>query len=541
MAEIGVRLTGDNASFRTMLGDSAKHASQFTGKLVGETTDGFTKLNKLGNTLATALGLNLQNIAENVARVFTGMSKEEEDAYKKLEQLTTQVADANIKNMRAMLTEEQRYQLTIQERDKLLQRISTTEATTAQQQLALKQDELVLAGKIAEIQAYEAKLAAESAKEFEASMKVRQVAFEKEYQAGLSSLSTTEKISALKESIAMHQALITSGALGEKDAAQANEVLATRKNQLVGEEANLRKEIAELEKKSRLSAEDELKLYELRKKAKMGLTEEERTQLKLLEAQSAEKQNQVLIDQAMDKGIKNLNPEELKRLDALIKQDKKLEDQLAKKLALVGAAVDHAKVEAVVTEELTKQVEAAKRLAGSTGGRVEFKGKKYKLNSEDGQLYQESSWSQGAMQMMGGMRSYNDPVKQAQYEQETIASVEQQISDELAGIESQIEQLRTSGATWARSEIPALQQQANALRNRRNNTRDYLFDPNYSDGMGAGIFATQRALAGGYDDKTASSNFQKENTRLLGEIAKSTTTNDVILAELRKLTQPIRG
>ena len=60
----------------------------------------------LGSALGSAIGLNLQNIATGIARVLTGVSKEVEDAYVKMTDLSTRRVDLYIGRMRARMTEE---------------------------------------------------------------------------------------------------------------------------------------------------------------------------------------------------------------------------------------------------------------------------------------------------------------------------------------------------------------------------------------------------------------------------------------------------
>jgi hypothetical protein len=63
------------------------------GKVVDGATGKLGNLKMLGTTLATALGLNLQTIAEGVARMVVGFSKEQEDALLKLAARSAAVAD----------------------------------------------------------------------------------------------------------------------------------------------------------------------------------------------------------------------------------------------------------------------------------------------------------------------------------------------------------------------------------------------------------------------------------------------------------------
>lgn len=238
--EIDVKLGGDNARFRAMLEKSIQDAEKFGGELGKRVSGKLSGMRDISNALATALGINLTSIGENIARVFTGMTKEVENAYKQLDAVGTQVADLNIKNMRAMLTEEQIYTLNLRERDKLQRQISDTIATTAPQQLAMKQAELKLGQVHAEILAHEKKLREEIAKQSEEAAKKQFATAEKTSQTQIDILGSDEKIAALKFNIAATEAAIASGLLSRSETERFSATLAERKNDLVKEEAKVR-------------------------------------------------------------------------------------------------------------------------------------------------------------------------------------------------------------------------------------------------------------------------------------------------------------
>jgi hypothetical protein len=77
-----------------------------------------------GRTLATALGLNIQNISQQLARIITGMSKEMEAAYKALEASSDKLARSSIANIRDQASEETKLKLLLLERQRLNERIS---------------------------------------------------------------------------------------------------------------------------------------------------------------------------------------------------------------------------------------------------------------------------------------------------------------------------------------------------------------------------------------------------------------------------------
>lgn len=71
-------------------------AQRGVGELAKSTTKGFTDLKNVGGTLATALGLNVQSIAESIARFVVGFSKDQEQALNDLVDATGRAADAQV-------------------------------------------------------------------------------------------------------------------------------------------------------------------------------------------------------------------------------------------------------------------------------------------------------------------------------------------------------------------------------------------------------------------------------------------------------------
>ncbi len=113
--EVGVRLTGDNSEFKSMLNDSVGASTEFAGKLTEKVGDKLLGLRDMSHAIATALGLNYEKIAEGLARTLTGMSKETEELYKKLGELDDATTAKNIANNQLRLTDNQKFQLASQQ------------------------------------------------------------------------------------------------------------------------------------------------------------------------------------------------------------------------------------------------------------------------------------------------------------------------------------------------------------------------------------------------------------------------------------------
>lgn len=118
-SEVSTRLTADNSQFRSVMNETERVADR-AGKSIFKKLD----LRFAMMSVATAIGLNIQSIAENMARYITGVSKELEEVYKRIDALTTSVADKTIASMRKQATEETKYQLLLLERERILRRMA---------------------------------------------------------------------------------------------------------------------------------------------------------------------------------------------------------------------------------------------------------------------------------------------------------------------------------------------------------------------------------------------------------------------------------
>lgn len=134
------KLSADASDYKSVLTDAAN----FTGGIASKISHHFSGTKFVAHALATALGLDIHAIAEHLARFITGVSKEAEDAYKQIEEISGRVADAQIKQMRANLSLEKQYQLALVERDRIQRRIDSNPGRSPQDQLRLQKDKLEL-------------------------------------------------------------------------------------------------------------------------------------------------------------------------------------------------------------------------------------------------------------------------------------------------------------------------------------------------------------------------------------------------------------
>jgi hypothetical protein len=182
---------------------------------------------------------------------------------------------------------------------------------------------------------------------------------EKTNAVHLAALEPIARQAELKKQIAEIEKQLAAGALENKEAENIRKELVARTVELKKTENEIVKQAQDLAKKSALDQEDLLRMMELQKKAKAGLTDVERAELSLLELQSKEKRLHVELSTLLEKHIiGTITPAETKRLNELIKQEKALDKQIGQKTALIQATEAQRAAEAGVTAEIDQQLAA---------------------------------------------------------------------------------------------------------------------------------------------------------------------------------------
>lgn len=101
----------------------------------------------LARGLATAFGLSVDKIAEKVARMWTGISKEAEETYKQIGELSDELTRKTIEAGTARLSTEQQYQLALVQTEQIQNRIAKNMGTSAEAQKQRLQDKIALLDK----------------------------------------------------------------------------------------------------------------------------------------------------------------------------------------------------------------------------------------------------------------------------------------------------------------------------------------------------------------------------------------------------------
>lgn len=106
-ATVGATLGLDITPFEQGLARSSASVEKFGGKLVNKMMGPRAVM----GSLATALGIGFSHIADSAARMWAGMTEKAEEYYKKVEQLSEEAADMQIKAMRRTLPEWEKREL----------------------------------------------------------------------------------------------------------------------------------------------------------------------------------------------------------------------------------------------------------------------------------------------------------------------------------------------------------------------------------------------------------------------------------------------
>lgn len=158
---ITTKLSADNSDYKSVLADTERH----TGKIIGQIGHHFTSARFLAHTIATAIGLNFEEIAKGLARMVTGVTEEEEASLKELVTLSDQLRERTIKDMHDAQTGQKLYNTLLMERVRLdkeyrdAQNDDTTKGTKDRIRLTLE-----LKDKDREIVEFNKKAAEEEAK-----------------------------------------------------------------------------------------------------------------------------------------------------------------------------------------------------------------------------------------------------------------------------------------------------------------------------------------------------------------------------------------
>lgn len=345
MSEIGVRLNGDSSGYTSMM------------QRAGAVTEGtFTEIGKklfsvktIATSVGTALGLHYSEIAETVARAVTGMSKETEEALKKIEQLGAETAQIYEQIFDKRKTDAQALKLAEEKTNSLLaEREAIYRAVAAREKEAAE-----LASSALSKQTYgylaisEAK--AKALMTDEESVKLAQIARDLADKNRV----IEEKTAAIKKTEA-EELKKYNDENSDWFKAQADAELALAKRS---------RELQDEQQKDRLAnAKENFEQLMLEQKARIGiirgastLTKEESDRLEVLKLQSKEKSIQASLEVLLSKPISERSKGENVIIEQLIEQQKLTKQQIADKTKVVEKTEAQAVAESRISDELAKQ------------------------------------------------------------------------------------------------------------------------------------------------------------------------------------------
>lgn len=140
------------------------------------------------------------------------------------------------------------------------------------------------------------------------------------------------------------------------------------------------------------------------------------------------------------------------------------------------------------------------------------------------------SFDRGAMLLLGGERTFNDPAAQLAYEKTYKSQTLDKINAEIAQLEREYQDTQRRAAFGGQTRTymaPLLLDRITALRSRRANVDGYLFDPNYADGAGRSIPGQQIEAMGG-----AFENYAKSTAKSLDDIRRILTDKGINVRNL---------
>ena len=363
--EIAVKIGADPTALKAALADSdaaIRNFGQSGEKSVGGLFDSMgerlTSYRHLSTAVFTALGLNFEALGQEAARWLTGMDKDTEASYKKLDESNTTTTDKLIAlkaqifaASQANWTEEDKLNQLLQARDIIDQHLADNMAgnwkTEKQQNDAkIEYNRLIIQSAQNELAIAQANAAIDKARTAEWDLQIKSAIAigeeeRKTYEASLSANNQEYgfnlRILDIKQNIAIAQSVLASGALDEKNTAQWINNLAAEKKDLVVAEAAAEKDhvtimfsLFDAQTKITNEAEKSEALY-----AAIQVGDGNRVQT--LRLQTQEKLNQAEIDHLLRNGIDMLNPKEIDRLNLLIGQNKVIDAQVASlKLVLMN-------------------------------------------------------------------------------------------------------------------------------------------------------------------------------------------------------------
>lgn len=346
----------------------------------------FANLKNVGTAAAAALGLNIQAIAENIARLYAGVSKETEQLFTSIAALSDKAAASGIEAMRQRLNDQQKYNLLVTDAARIegqLNAVYGSSLAAQEKRLALTDElnrKMIEIGNADKAFAEERRKADEAAfKAAESRMDRESEALQKIHQAQIDALSTDKQVLAIKADIAAMEAVILSGAVTAETKERMGLEIAEKRAEIIKAESEIKKEALRTEEKYRALmkeqheertkyAKENAEMLDLEAKGYARRTKQENDRLEILKLQTTEKGIQASLEELLAIPVNQRTKAETQIIHALQDQRGIIHAQIAQKTTVLDQTKAQVVEETKVTNELLARHQVMKAFQQSVIG-----------------------------------------------------------------------------------------------------------------------------------------------------------------------------
>lgn len=205
-AQISAKLSADASGYRSALSG----ALDYTGRVA----EGITKkldIRTAMTAIATAVGLNIQSIAESVARFVTGVTQDTEAQLRGLVSASDAATAATVNSIKAARSEQERYRAAVDEAKRAEEKMNSRTASFTEKEEA--KTKLIQAQAV--ISEHRAKQEERVVKAGDEELRRRKELQSAQLEADRRNLDAAARVKALRKDIEVAQAAINTGVLSE--------------------------------------------------------------------------------------------------------------------------------------------------------------------------------------------------------------------------------------------------------------------------------------------------------------------------------------
>lgn len=205
-AQISAKLSADASGYRSALSG----ALDYTGRVA----EGITKkldVRTAMTAIATAVGLNIQSIAESVARFVTGVTQDTEAQLRGMVSASDAATAATVNSIKAARSEQDRYKTAVEDAKRAEEKMNSRTASFTEKEEA--KTKLIQAQAV--ISEHRAKQEERVVKAGDEELRRRKELHSAQVEADRRNLDAASRVKALRKDIEVAQAAINSGVLSE--------------------------------------------------------------------------------------------------------------------------------------------------------------------------------------------------------------------------------------------------------------------------------------------------------------------------------------